>query len=234
LADRKPCEGPNCVGYAMTQRDYRKLRGETWDGSTFGKAAKKLYRTLYSKEPPNELTKAKKRDPVPVYPCGVLEGTYRSLRKGPPCVFYELTQREFRRRRGEKWSPSFISRYGKLASKLYRALYKREPPYRSYQESKEGLHEPVNVYPCGVLEQAYARLKAEGVEIGEPYREPDPSLLPPKPDKPERELPSDPKQRARVLRVREAFSRAQPHMLHKPDDDDDRFEIDDNDDADEF
>jgi hypothetical protein len=206
LVDQEPSEGsPRCARYAMTQRDYRKLRGETWNSSTFGKAAKKLYRTLYSKEPPNEPTRAKKRDPVPVYPCGVLEETYRSLRKGGPlCVFYELTQQEFRRRRGEKWSPSFISSFGKLASKLYRALYKKEPPDRS---SADELHDLVNAYPRGVLEQAYARLKADGVETGEPYRKPDPSLRPLKPEKPEPALPSDPKQRARAERVRFSFGR---------------------------
>lgn len=191
----------------MTQRDYRKLRGETWNSSTFGKAAKKLYRALYRKEPPNEPTRAKKRDPVPVYPCGVLQETYRSLREATPCAFYELTQQEFRQRRGEKWSPSFISRFGKLASKLYRALYKKEPPYRA---SAEELHDLVNAYPRGVLEQTYAILKRAGVEIGEPYREPDPSLRPPKPNEPERELPSDPERRAQALRVRESFTHAQP------------------------
>lgn len=204
---RKPCEGLHCVCYAMTQRDYRKLRGETWDSSTFGKAAKKLYRTLYGKEPPNEPSAAKKRDPVPVYPCGVLEETYHSLRQGSPCAFYELTQNEFRQRRGEKWSPSYISRFGKLATKLYRTLYKKEPPQDA---STEDLHDLVNVYPRGVLEQAYARLKADGAEIGEPYIEPDPSLRPPKPEKKyEYPLPSDPKQRARVSRIRESLTHGQ-------------------------
>jgi hypothetical protein len=97
---------------------------------------------------------------------------------------------------------SFISSFGKLASKLYRTLYKKEPPD---QASANELHDLVNAYPRGVLEQAYARLKADSVEIGEPYRAPDPSLRPPKPEKLEPALPSNPKLREHVLRVRHSF-----------------------------
>jgi hypothetical protein len=100
--------------------------------------------------------------------------------EGLRCVRYELTQRGFRRLRGEKWSPSFISKFGKLASKLYRGLYKKEPPYR--RASPDDL-EPVNVYPYGILEQAYRRLIAAGEQIGEPYRGPDPVLEPIEPTK---------------------------------------------------
>src|SRR5262245_48745639 len=89
------------------------------------------------------------------------------------CVRYEMTQREFRGLRREKWGPGFISKFGKLASKLYRELYKKEPPYRRADKHDR---EPVNVYPYGILEQAYRRLIAAGEDIGEPYREPDPAL----------------------------------------------------------
>jgi hypothetical protein len=101
------------------------------------------------------------------------------------CVRYEMTQREFRRRRGEKWSPSFISKFGKLASKLYREVYKKEPPYKLYRElyktdlpygANGAEFEPINLYPYGILVQAYRRLIAAGEQIGEPYREPDPAL----------------------------------------------------------
>lgn len=97
--------------------------------------------------------------------------------EGLGCVRYEMTQREFRRRRGEKWSPSFISKFGKLATKLYKELYRKEPPYR--WANRDDL-EPVNVYPYGILQQAYRRLIAAGEQIGEPYREPDPALKPKK------------------------------------------------------
>ena len=108
------------------------------------------------------------------------------------CVRYEMTQREFRRRRGEKWSPSFISKFGKLASKLYREVYKKEPPYKLYRElyktdlpygANGADFEPINLYPYGILVQAYRRLIAAGEQIGEPYREPDPALKLKKPVK---------------------------------------------------
>ena len=83
-----------------------------------------------------------------------------------------MTQREFRRRRGEQWSPSFIARIGKLASKLYREMYKEEPPY----QVSDGKHEPVSIYPRGILDQAYRRLIKDGVTIGKPYIQPDPTL----------------------------------------------------------
>ena len=97
------------------------------------------------------------------------------------CVRYEMTQREFRRRRGEKWSPSFISKFGKLASKLYREVYKKEPPSKLYRElyktdlpygANVADFEPINLYPYGILVQAYRRLIAAGEQIGEP----DPAL----------------------------------------------------------
>jgi hypothetical protein len=100
---------------------------------------------------------------------------------GLRCVRYEMTQREFRRLRREQWSPSFISKFGKLASKLYRELYKKEPPYRQANGSDP---EPVNLYPYGLLEQAYQRLIAAGEHIGKPYREPDPTLKPRTPAEP--------------------------------------------------
>src|SRR5262245_38993216 len=96
------------------------------------------------------------------------------------CVRYEMTQREFRRLRREQWSPSFISKFGKLATKLYRKLYRKELPYRQANRDDP---EPVNVYPYGMLEQAYRRLIAAGEHIGEPYREPDPALKSKEPTK---------------------------------------------------
>ena len=86
--------------------------------------------------------------------------------EGLRCVRYELSQREFRWLRGEKWSPSFIAKLGKLASKLYRDLYKKEPPSRW---ASWGDLDQVNIYPYGILEQAYRRLIAAGEQIGEPF-----------------------------------------------------------------
>jgi hypothetical protein len=97
--------------------------------------------------------------------------------EGRRCVRYEMTQRQFRRLRGEQWSPSFISKFGKVASKLYREIYGKEPRCTLANEDDfDDDLDPVNLYPRGILEQAYQRLMAAGEQIGEPYRKPDPSL----------------------------------------------------------
>jgi hypothetical protein len=88
------------------------------------------------------------------------------------CCRQEMSQREFRRLRREEWSPAFISKFGKLATKLYRELYKTAPPHKMFREDAE----PVHVYPYGVLARAYQHLIEAGENIGEPYREPDPRL----------------------------------------------------------
>ena len=93
--------------------------------------------------------------------------------EGRRCARYEMTQRQFRRLRGEQWSPSFISKFGKVASKLYREIYGKEPRYTLVDEFDL---DTVNLYPLGILEQVYQRLIAAGEQIGKPYRAPDPSL----------------------------------------------------------
>ena len=94
--------------------------------------------------------------------------------EGLRCVRYELTQREFRRLRREEWSPRFISKLGKLASKLYTELYGKDLSKEAFWDDQD----PVNVYPYGILERAYRELIAAGEQIGEPYRELDPALKP--------------------------------------------------------
>jgi hypothetical protein len=107
--------------------------------------------------------------------------------EGLRCVRYELTQREFRRLRREEWSPSFISKLGKLASKLYTELYGKGPSKEDAWDDQE----PVNVYPYGILEQAYRQLIEAGEQIGEPYREPDPALKPKKKKPKKKRYPSE-------------------------------------------
>jgi hypothetical protein len=75
-----------------------------------------------------------------------------------------LTAKEFRRARGELWGDSFNSTFGKRASKIYREHYKKHPPQR-FSKSKRNLRDPVNVYPCGILEEAYRQLMAECVPL---------------------------------------------------------------------
>jgi hypothetical protein len=84
------------------------------------------------------------------------------------CTRYEMTQLEFRRLRGELWDQSFISRLGKVASKLYREIYGKRPRLK-YSARANRNH--VHLYPCGVLEQAYAQLVEQGVPLVKPQSE---------------------------------------------------------------
>lgn len=94
------------------------------------------------------------------------------------CARYEMTQREFRSRRGEQWCPRFIKKFGDLATKLYKDLYGRPPhktePSRKIDQLRD-LREPVGLYPLGILQEAYRRLIAAGEPLGEPYRH-DPTI----------------------------------------------------------
>lgn len=95
-----------------------------------------------------------------------------------PCVRCEMTQQEFRGLRGEKWSPSFIAKFGAAARRLYKQIYEQDPPKKDPPEHwlNSEKRDPVNLYPYGILDQTYRRLIEAGEQLGEPYREPDPSL----------------------------------------------------------
>jgi hypothetical protein len=69
-----------------------------------------------------------------------------------------MTLREFGRLGGTKWNPSFSSKLGKAASKLYREIYGKDPPQR---RASRDWRNKVGKYPCGILEQAYRQLTAE-------------------------------------------------------------------------
>jgi hypothetical protein len=76
-----------------------------------------------------------------------------------------MTQLEFRRLRGELWDQSFISKLGKTATKLYKAVYGKAPRLiYSGIANRDRVHR----YPCGILEQAYAQLMVEGVPLMKP------------------------------------------------------------------
>jgi hypothetical protein len=52
---QEPCGQGHCRRYFMTLREFGRLGGETWDmafRSKLGKAASKLYREIYGKDPP--------------------------------------------------------------------------------------------------------------------------------------------------------------------------------------
>jgi hypothetical protein len=81
------------------------------------------------------------------------------------CARYEMTQLEFRRLRGELWDQSFISSFGKAASKLYREIYQKDPKLRYSRMAKRN---HVHKYPCGILEQAYREVTGRGVPLVKP------------------------------------------------------------------
>jgi hypothetical protein len=68
----------------MTLREFGRLTGENWDQSfraRLGKAASKLYREIYGKEPSKKRSRRDWRNMVGKYPCGILEQAYRQLRE---------------------------------------------------------------------------------------------------------------------------------------------------------
>jgi hypothetical protein len=84
---------------------------------------------------------------------------------GLRCARYEMTQLEFRRLRGEQWDQSYISRFGKTATKLYREIYGEKPKLKRSRVAKRN---HVHRYPCGILEQAYRQLTEQGVPLVKP------------------------------------------------------------------
>lgn len=84
LGDPKgTCGDIKCGRYSMTLAEFSKLRGERWGhgfNSKLGKAVKKLCRELYGKVPPSRRRSIAWRNPLPEYPCGLIEQAYRELR----------------------------------------------------------------------------------------------------------------------------------------------------------
>ena len=74
------------------------------------------------------------------------------------CRRYPMTLREFGMLAGEQWDQPFRAKLGKAAAKLYREIYKKDPPKRP---ASIAWRNKVGRYPCGILEQAYRQLKTE-------------------------------------------------------------------------
>src|SRR5215467_8400312 len=90
MMDEKTCWNVKCVRYRMVIREYRLLRGETWDASfssKLGKAASKLFCEIYGKSPNQRRSKRAYRNFVTSYPCGIIEQAYKQLmEQGVPLV----------------------------------------------------------------------------------------------------------------------------------------------------
>jgi hypothetical protein len=79
---RGTCGEVLCRRHTMTLREFGRLGGENWGQdfrSKLGKAASKLYREIYGKEPPKGRSDRDWRNKVAKYPCGILEQAYRQL-----------------------------------------------------------------------------------------------------------------------------------------------------------
>jgi hypothetical protein len=74
------------------------------------------------------------------------------------CRRFPMTLREFGRLTGEHWDQRFRAKLGKAAAKLYRDIYKKEPPKR---RASMAFRNKVGKYPCGILEQAYRELSRD-------------------------------------------------------------------------
>jgi len=79
-----------------------------------------------------------------------------------------MTLREFGRLGGEDWDQPFRAKLGKAAAKLYRKIYKKDPPKT---RDPVDWRNKVGKYPCGILEQAYRQLRAEGIPLVRPVSE---------------------------------------------------------------
>jgi hypothetical protein len=78
------------------------------------------------------------------------------------CRVHHLTVKEFERLGGETWSQSFRIRLGQRAKEMYSQAYRKEPKkVRSLPFKGK-----VNQFPCGIIEQAYRELIAEGAQAG--------------------------------------------------------------------
>jgi hypothetical protein len=75
-----------------------------------------------------------------------------------------LTVYEFMRLSGDDWSLGFRTRVGKRAGKLYRAVMGRAPRKRRLKTAGRNA---TCAFPHGILEQAFAQVSAEIVEMAE-------------------------------------------------------------------
>ena len=80
-----PCGHPKCRAYRLTVKEFERLGGEQWTQSfrvRVGLRAQRLYVELYRKQPEKVRSspKARYKNTVGEYPCGILEQAYRQLK----------------------------------------------------------------------------------------------------------------------------------------------------------
>lgn len=83
---KRACGDPKCNTHSMSVAEFKLLCGQDWPlgfDVKLGKAAKKLFKQVYEKDP--EIIRCKiAQNRVPTYPCGIIEYAYRELRASRP------------------------------------------------------------------------------------------------------------------------------------------------------
>jgi hypothetical protein len=90
MVDQSSCLDMRCAAHVMTLLQFRRLRGEYWDGK-FNKLvslrAKQLHDEVYKEAPKKQYSRRANRNSVNFYPCGILEQAYRQIRaEGVPLI----------------------------------------------------------------------------------------------------------------------------------------------------
>jgi hypothetical protein len=80
-----PCGDPKCRAYRLTVKEFEQLGGEQWTQSfriRVGLRARELFVKLYRRKPDRVRSspKARHKNTVGNYPCGILEQAYRELK----------------------------------------------------------------------------------------------------------------------------------------------------------
>jgi len=95
---------------------------------------------------------------------GTSKGLAGEVCRDPHCGHGLIPLREFRAKRSEDWSSSFSAKLGKLAAKLYRQRYAADAV-----SVKLRVGNPVHLFPCGIIEQAYLQLRSQGFPTIRPF-----------------------------------------------------------------
>jgi hypothetical protein len=162
---RAPCGDVGCRASRLTIYQFEQVGAERWTQSfrsRLGKRATGLHVQVYGKKP-RRVRAHPHRNPLRLYPCGILVQAYGELKNGEratygdQCRASEQSVWTFALRLAGGWTRSFRVRLGQLASKMYRQIYGKKPPVAADSDRR-----PAPKYPRGILEQACRELNAQG------------------------------------------------------------------------
>jgi hypothetical protein len=168
MPGKKNCGSVGCQWRHMQVREYADIAGENQHSVRIrlGLKARQIHAAVHQR-PASKRRAGAHRNNTSHFPCGVLEQAYRELLAEHGCEPDEcrvnfISVSEFLRTVRVDWQHGFKSfhgfrtKLGRRARDLYTEIHGgpwRKPKKRT---SRLGLR-----YPRGVLEQAYAQLKAE-------------------------------------------------------------------------